>query len=174
MMMNLKFGFMSLLCFVVIIGCAKQDSNNETKVVSEPTGKQFLLTGEPDYTIPVGTARLNAKDGDAVALLGHIGGTTEPFVSGLAAFTIVDPKVAYCPAECGCPTPWDYCCAENEVKENIATVKIVDEKGKLVSEAAKPLLGVKELSLVVVQGTAKRDEQGNLSVLAEKLFVKKR
>lgn len=171
--MNLKLGFVIVLCMGVIIGCGKSDSDSLEKSVSEPTGKQFLAMEEPAKTMPVGAARESVKDGDAVALLGHIGGSTEPFVNGLAAFTIVDPKVEYCPPECGCPTPWDYCCAENEVKDNIATIKIVNEKGSPVPESAQQLLGVKELSLVVVQGTAKRDEQGNLSVLAEKVFVKK-
>lgn len=170
--MSSKFGFMFLLCLVVNMGCGKQGAEKEVKAHMEPTGKQFLMMDEPANAIPVGTAKSDVKDGDSIALLGHIGGSTDPFVSGLAAFTIVDPKVAYCPPECGCPTPWDYCCAGNEVKDSIATIKIVNADGELVDEDAKPLLGVKELSLVVVQGTAQRDEQGNLSVLAEKVFVK--
>ncbi len=157
---------------VVLIGCKPSESKNENTKSSEPTGKQYLVASEPDDSTPVGEARKGAKDGDAVTLVGHIGGSTKPFVEGIAAFTIVDPKVAYCPPEEGCPTPWDYCCTQNEVKENIATVKIVNERGKTVSEDARQLLGVKELSLVVVQGTAKRDEQGNLSVMAQKVYVK--
>ena len=58
------------------------------------------------------------------------------------------------------------------MKTNIATVKIIDESGKLVSGDARELLGVKELSEVVVQGTAKRDAQGNLSLAASKVFVR--
>jgi hypothetical protein len=101
-----------------------------------------------------------------------IGGSSKPFVDGLAAFTIVDPKVPYCAADEGCPTPWDYCCQTEAVKENIATIKVVDEAGKAIAGNAKELLKVKELSTVVVQGKAKRDDQGNLTVATSKIFVR--
>ena len=39
---------------------------------------------------------------------------------------------------------------------------------------AKRLLDVKELSTVVIQGKAQRDEAGNLTVLARGVFVKKK
>jgi hypothetical protein len=111
-------------------------------------------------------------DGDAVTVVGTIGGSTEPFVDGLAAFTIVDPKVPYCAPEEGCPTPWDYCCTQDQVKDNIATIKIVDEQGSAVTADARQLLGVQELSTVVVKGTATRDDNGNLTVAATEVFVR--
>ena len=46
-------------------------------------------------------------------------------------------------------------------------MKIVDASGKPVATDARKLLGVKELQTVVVRGTAKRDEAGNLTVLGE-------
>lgn len=39
---------------------------------------------------------------------------------------------------------------------------------------AKELLGVKELSTVIVKGKAQRDDAGNLTVLATDVFVKKK
>jgi hypothetical protein len=90
----------------------------------------------------------------------------------LAAFTIVDPKVPYCADDEGCPTPWDYCCQSDAVRQNIATVKLVDSSGKPVMQGARELLPVKELSTVVVQGIAKRDEQGNLTIAAHHVFVR--
>ena len=107
-----------------------------------------------------------------MTLVGIIGGSSKPFVDGLAAFTIVDPKVPYCSADEGCPTPWDYCCTQDQVKGNIATVKIVDDTGKPVAVDARKMLNVKELSTVVVQGTARRDDQGNLTVAASQVFVR--
>jgi hypothetical protein len=148
-------------------------SSNSKTEPAEPTGKQYLATAEPAGSSPVGVVRNSCKDGDKIALEGIIGGSTEPFIKGLAAFTIVDPKVSYCPPEEHCPTPWDYCCTQNEVKENIATIKIIDEQGNIVAQDARPLLGIKELSVVIVEGTAKRDDQGNLTLLATKLFLKK-
>jgi hypothetical protein len=50
----------------------------------------------------------------------------------------------------------------------------VDENGSLVKANAKGLLNVKELSTVVVKGKAKRDDAGNLTVLATGVFVKKK
>jgi len=49
----------------------------------------------------------------------------------------------------------------------------VDENGQLVKAGAKNLLNVKELDTVVVRGKAKRDEAGNLTVLATGVFVRK-
>ena len=77
-------------------------------------------------------------------------------MDGLAAFTIVDPAVPYCAADEGCPTPWDYCCQQDKVPANSATVKLVDADGKLVAEGARDLLGVEELAEVVVRGKAER------------------
>lgn len=151
-------------CF---LGCNGSD-RAETPSASSP----YVATTEPTGAIPVGNARQTAKTNDQITLVGHIGGSAKPFVDGVAAFTIVDPKVAYCAAAEGCPTPWDYCCEQNEVKQNIATIKVVDANGKLVSQDAKKLLGVKELSLVVAEGTTQRDEEGNLVLLATKVFLK--
>jgi hypothetical protein len=53
-------------------------------------------------------------------------------------------------------------------------VKVVDENGLLLQADARELLDVKELSTVVVRGTAQRDEAGNLTVLASGVFVKQK
>lgn len=160
-------------------GCADSTSTDAPEsATSDPAATAstpdatYVLATEPEGAGGVGEIRESSKDKDEVTVVGRIGGSGEPFVDGLAAFTIVDPKVAHCSEEEGCPTPWDYCCTQNEVKDNIATVRVVDDQGKLVAKDAKELLGVKELSTVVVQGKAQRDDQGNLTVLAEKVFVK--
>jgi hypothetical protein len=44
----------------------------------------------------------------------------------------------------------------------------------VVKADARSLFDLKELSTVVIKGTAKRDEAGNLTVLASGLFVKQR
>lgn len=163
-----------LLCVLtLVVGCGTSDVG-QTAVAPQPSadGQQFVTTTEPADAVPVGTARESVQGEQEVALVGRIGGSAEPFVDGLAAFTIVDPKVPHCSADEGCPTPWDYCCTQDQVKDNIATVKVVDESGKPVAEDARQLLGVKELSTVVIQGKALRDDQGNLTVAATKVFVR--
>jgi hypothetical protein len=120
----------------------------------------------------VGVAKEHAANDEKVTVVGRIGGSAKPFVDGLAAFTIVDPKVEYCKPDEGCPTPWDYCCTTDQLPGNIATVKVVDAQGKVVARDARKVLKVKELAIVVVQGNAKRDAEGNLTLLAEKVYVR--
>lgn len=152
----------------VVTGCGDTDPVADTDTA--PVNSAYVASTEPAEAVPVGQARESVSDGDTVTVVGTIGGSTKPFVEGLAAFTIVDPKVPYCAAEEGCPTPWDYCCTQDQVKDNIATVKVVDESGDPVASDARKLLGVKELSTVVVQGTAQRDDQGNLTIAATQVF----
>ncbi len=170
-MKTLNWIFLSVV--VIVAGCGDSDvaqtsGDGATRTVTS----QYTVNVEPEGAIPVGTARESVEDEQIVTLVGTIGGSTEPFVDGLAAFTIVDPKIPYCSDDEGCPTPWDYCCTQDQVKENIATVKVVDDEGKPVADDARQLLGVKELSTVVVQGKAKRDDQGNLTIEASKVFVR--
>ncbi len=154
-------------------GCDSSQVASKTNVDGDAQSSQYVLDTEPDGALAVGEAREVTQDGQEVTLVGLIGGSSEPFVDGLAAFTIVDAKIPYCAADEGCPTPWDYCCESDAVKDNIATIKIVDESGNPVAADARELLNVKELSTVVVKGKAKRDDQGNLSVASSEVFVRK-
>ena len=158
-----------------VVGCAGSEEpakDNETTANSQPD-PAYLMTEKPANAEDVGAARKNVKDDEEVMLTGRIGGSGKPFVDGLAAFTIVDLSVKHCAPEENCPTPWDYCCMQNEVKDNIATVKVVNASGQIVDKGAKQLLGAKELDQVIVKGKAKRDDAGNLTVLAEKVFVER-
>lgn len=156
-------------CLALFTGCSSSDvAQNSGETADSP----YVAASEPVGAVAVGEARQSVEDAEAITLVGRIGGSSEPFVDGLVAFTIVDTKVPYCAPEEGCPTPWDYCCTQDQVAENIATVKVVNESGQPVADDARKLLGVDELSTVVVQGTAKRDDQGNLTVAATKVFVR--
>ena len=157
---------------LTLVGCGEGTSNPETKPAVPAASSAYILPTEPADAIAVGAARETAENDKPITVAGRIGGSEKPFVDGIAAFTIVDLKVPYCADDEGCPTPWDYCCKQDDVKSNIATVKLVDETGKPVSGDARELLGVKELSEVVVQGNAKRDDQGNLSLAVSKVFVR--
>jgi hypothetical protein len=123
----------------------------------------------------VGEVRKEARDGDEVVVVGRIGGDARPWVEGRAAFWIVDPALPSCreTKDDTCPTPWDYCCTPKEqLRKSIATVKVVDGQGQTVPVDARQLLGLKELQMVVVHGRAKRDDKGNLTVLADGLYVR--
>jgi hypothetical protein len=158
-----------LVCWCLLLGC-----QGDPTVVSKQqlSNTAYLLATEPGDALPVGTARTSAQDGQPLTIVGYIGGSEAPFVSGAAVFTIVDPAVPRC-AEANDPTPWDYCCQQEALKTNMATIQFVDPSGEILYHDAKAWLGIKELDLVMVQGVAKRDEAGNLILAAEKLYVKR-
>ena len=62
---------------------------------------------------------------------------------------------------------------ENQLPGATAVVKFVDADGKIIKEDARKLLGLTELQTVVVRGAAERDDEGNLTILADGLFVRK-
>ena len=168
----------SYVCMVaaaILAGCGPAPI-----VVAPPTSKvssaaapasDVLLKAQPADAKPVGDVRKSAEDGDAVTILGRIGGDTNPWVEGRAAFTIVDPKLEPCKPDEGCPTPWDYCFSTDQLPTHRALIKIVDGAGDTVEQDARKLLGVKELQTVMVRGQAKRDSAGNLTVLASGVYV---
>lgn len=154
------------------IGCGKTEVATQPLPPSSGVDASFLASSEPTDSTPVKAAREETVDGQEATLVGVIGGSKDPFVEGLAAFTIVDPSIPSCAAEEGCPTPWDYCCTQDQVRDAIATVKMVDAAGAPVAVDARELLGVKELSEVAVSGKVIRDDEGNLTLAANKVFIK--
>jgi hypothetical protein len=122
----------------------------------------------------VKAARDAVKNDEEITLVGRIGGAENPWVDGQAAFTIVDSALKPCNEkdDDACQTPWDYCCDTDLLPTNKAFVKIVGEDGRPVPTDARQLLGIKELQTVVVHGRAKRDDAGNLTVLADGVYVR--
>jgi hypothetical protein len=164
---------MVLLTGALATGCSGGPTSSPNKPAAG--GDKYRLAEEPAPAKAVGEVRKDAKDGDEVVVVGRIGGNVKPWVDGRAAFWIIDSSLKSCKDTEGddCPTPWDYCCTpREELVKMMATVKVVDEHGQTVSTDARELLGVKELQTVVVRGKAKRDEQGNLTVLAPGVFVR--
>ena len=160
----------SLLAVGVMAGCG---NSNAGKPAAE--GAAYRLSAEPENAKGVKEVRDVAKTDEEVTVVGRIGGDTSPWVDGQAAFLVVDPSLKPCNEkgeEEACATPWDYCCDTDLLLTHKAMVKIVDKSGKTVAMDARKLLGVKESQTVVVRGQAKRDEAGNLTVLAAGVFVK--
>lgn len=171
-MKSLQFAVLMSLT-AMASGCSDGNADGDASLArSSSQPSEYLTDKEPTDGQPVGAARSTVEDGQTVTLVGTIGGSMEPFVEGLAAFTIVDPSVPYCAPDEGCPSPWDYCCTQDQVAENIATVMLVDSAGNPVEEDARELLGVQELATVTVRGTAERDAEGNLTIAANKVFVR--
>ncbi len=142
-------------------------------VVSAETDSVLLLKKEPKGAVDVLALRKDAKDQQKVVVVGRIGGRVNPWVKGTAVFPIVDRSLKPCNEITGdsCKTPWDYCCETNVPKATVL-VMFADDKGKIIKKDPRELLPVKELQTVVVQGTAKRDKAGNVTVLASKIHVR--
>ncbi len=163
------------LAGLLLVGCSQNETSSDDAPGgrgTDPAGAAFLLAVEPPGAVGVVDARQTSQDGDQVVLIGRIGGGADPFVKGAAAFTVVDLSLQPCPADEGCSTPWDYCCDLNKLSSHKAMIKVVDPQGRTVAVDARKLLGVEPLSTVVVRGKAKRDEAGNLSVLADGVHIK--
>ena len=156
----------------LLAGCGGTSAPPQEKASAE--GAAYRLTSAPEGAKGVKAVKDDSKDGEDVVVEGRIGGETNPWVEGQAAFLVVDKALKPCNEkdDDGCETPWDYCCDTDLLPEQKAMVKIVDSKGKTVSTDARKLLGVKELQTVVVRGKAKRDDAGNLTVLADGVFVR--
>ena len=171
--------FSTVLSVVVLsTGCspsaAPPSGSGTATVVSGSLRELYLLTAEPDRARDVIAVRESAEHGEEVVILGRIGGSTSPWVEGVAAFSIVDPSLTPCsdmPGD-GCPTPWDYCC-EADLSKSKVLVKVIDDRGNVVRADARDLLQVQELITVVVKGKAHRDDAGNLTVLATGIFVRR-
>lgn len=172
-----------VICFALtglLIGCSQEGATTsapeQTNSTSTVNGSKFLLTAQPDAAADVIKVREAASDGDEVVIVGRIGGSENPWIDGRAAFSIVDGSIKACSDIPGdnCPKPWDYCCETAQLPSSTALVKVVDERGDIVAVDARELLGVTELSTVIVKGKAQRDEAGNLTVLANGVYVKKK
>jgi hypothetical protein len=159
-------------CVALALGCGGPAAD-----LTEPPsaqGVKYRLSVEPAAAQSVKAARESAKDEEHVTVVGRIGGDANPWVEGQAAFMLVDSSLKACNEKDdeACSTPWDFCCDADVLPESKAMVKIVGEDGHPVQTDARQLLGIKELQTVVVHGRAKRDESGNLTVLADGVYVR--
>ena len=157
------------LVFVVSLGCDSTNTTGEAVSASPRYDASYIVAAEPSQPVHVGAARQSAKDQDTIDLVGRIGGSASPFVNGLAAFTLVDVSLPDCAGEEECTD--GSCCSPEELKANLATVKFVGDTGKPIPIDARELLNVSVNAKVAVHGTVKRDDLGNLTVLADKVYL---
>jgi hypothetical protein len=160
---------------IISIGCAKSTDDSSASAGPSPAGEAYLTSVEPDGALEVQDALKQAEDSEEVTVVGRIGGEVDPWVEGQAAFLLVDSSLKTCleKGEHDCATPWDYCCDTDVLPKMKTMVKVVDDSGKTVATDARQLLGVKESQTLVVRGKAKKDDAGNLTVLANQVFVRK-
>lgn len=163
---------------MLAIGCTSSTDTSKTTSNDGPPSPEmakYLLDTEPEGAQQVIAVRESAKDDEEVTIVGRIGGSANPWVDGRVAFSIVDPSLKACSDIAGdsCDKPWDYCCETDKLPGATALVKVVDENGDVLQADARESLKLDELQTVVVHGKAKRDAEGNLTVLADSLYVRK-
>ena len=175
-----KVIYLILVSFSAVLALGCSDSSVTTPPVSHSNvdATPYLLASEPDGGLDVIAARESAKDEESIVIVGRIGGGLNPWVESRAAFQIVDPSLIACSDEtpdgedCSCKTPWDYCCESDKLPNAMALVRFEDKQGKVVMADARSLFGLKELQTVVVKGIAKRDDVGNLTIIADGIFLR--
>ncbi|MBA2114184.1 hypothetical protein [Bremerella alba] len=160
------------------VGCTSSNDASKTADSDAPPSAEmakYLLASEPEGAQEVIAVRESAKDDEEVTVVGRIGGSANPWIDGRVAFSIVDPSLKACSDIPGdaCEKPWDYCCATDKLPGATALIKVVDENGEVLQADARESLKLDELQTVVVRGKAQRDEEGNLTVLADSLYVRK-
>mgnify|MGYP006979174089 CR=1 FL=1 len=171
-----------MIVSATLIGCtSEKNSTTSNGSVEQPDAavadsSPYLLLAEPKDPAGVIRVRDEAANDDEVLIVGCIGGSSNPWIEGRAAFTIVDLSLKSCndTLDDRCPTPWDYCCETDKLPTSGALVKFVDDSDRVLKADPKTLFGVKELSTVIIKGSAQRDDANNLTVLASGIFVKKK
>jgi len=177
----MKNDFLTLLTLVagmaISSGCGT-GANPMASLSSTPVNvdaSQYQLADEPDGAVGVIDARESAEDGAPLVLIGRIGGCEKPWVEGRAAFTLLDASISVV-AEGEVSEEGEICkadCCANERLGCTTLVKVVDPRGQIVPVDSRELFDLKESDMVVVQGTAKKDNSGNFVMLAKGIFVRK-
>lgn len=112
----MKTCFLVVTCIALlgVSGCSQRKptttSSTSSSLVAIP-GAKYLLAAEPEGAADVIKVREDGKDQGDVVIVGRIGGSGNPWIDGMAAFTIVDPSLKHCHelTDDGCLQPWDFC-----------------------------------------------------------------
>jgi hypothetical protein len=155
---------------LVVAGCGRGDGPaGDLSAATVASQAIYRLDAEPPGAVDLVAALAEAEDGDDVVVAGRIGGRGNPWIDGLAAFTIVDLSEKL-QGGC-CPGPSCSGAAAGPSAPQ-ALVRIVDAGGETVATDSRQLLGIEPAQAVAVRGRARRDEAGNLTILADGVFVR--
>lgn len=159
-------------------GCGQGTQQTGSSAEGAPNLKvyqaKYALPDEPDGAIGVLAAREGSKTDDSIVVVGFVGGSATPWVDGRAAFVLADASTltedaGHCDEACTKP-----CCGHlKELAGFTALVKCVDGQGRTVAIDARELFGINQRDMVVVRGRALRDDGGNLTILADGVYVRR-
>jgi hypothetical protein len=121
----------------------------------------YLLKTDMPEALNVYRAKKMAE-GEEVLVWGRV----REEVEGSGAFTIIDDVIDYCGRgqhDCGCPTPWDYCCELEKVPEASLAIEIWDAEGEVVEI---PKGDMRRLDLIALKGKLQKTESGGLMLVS--------
>jgi hypothetical protein len=156
---------------LILLACACSAETTPPSAASSVLPQALALKVAPAPAWSVTEARAKAADGSEVILTGR----AKDFADASTVFTLADMSLKSCADtedEMQCTTPWDYCCEDRKLlAEGVVTIELLngDKPG---AGSAKGWNNLDHLREVTVRGTFKKDEQGNITVLANGLFVK--
>lgn len=178
MMTRKMAGVVAIAAALAVAGCGsgpKEAAVAGSKGSGGGTGSAELAAlvvkgPAPVAALAVTKAKKEAKDGADVVVEGRV----KDFMDGMAVFTIVDTAILSCDQRGdACPTPWDFCCEpKDKIAANTATVKVMGAGATPLKAEVKGVSGVDHLTTVVATGKARKDEAGNLTIEAAKVYVK--
>ena len=152
--------FLAATLAVSLAACGG-DAGGGGTAASGGAASPYLLKADMPEALAVLDAKKTAE-GEEVIVWGRV----REEVEGMAAFTIIDDSIPYCGKgenDCGCPTPWDYCCELEHVPGGSLAVEIRDANGDVV-EVGK--MDMRRLDLIAIKGTMQKNESGGLLLVA--------
>jgi len=145
-----------LLVLLMALALPLAACGGDTTPEAKPS--KWVLKQGPAETVSIQSA-LAVEPGERVAVLGRVQDINR---DGFAQFVLYDTSVPYCgegAQDCGCDTPWDYCCIDIDTqKRSRMPVELRDAQGKLLRGEH---LGLRLLDLVALEGTMEHTESGS-------------
>ena len=161
-----------LIALTMFVAACDRSAENSATSSQSDAYSAWMLDTMPEGAVDVAQAKVTAKEGEQIALIGRIGGRSEPVTASSGLFVIMDPSLPTCAdnPEDQCATPWDYCCeTPGTITANAATVQLRDDEGKPITFAEGDL---QPLSRVAVIGTvAPRPNSDTLIVHATGVYL---
>lgn len=156
-----------ILLTVLICGCGQ--SAPEPDLTAGALSESFWRAEPPQNPVSVLEAHRLAEGLSTIAITGRV----SEFVETRAQFKLTDSSFTPCSELEGetCKTPWDYCCVAPDELAGGTVVVEFREGDRLARVSLKGFHGFDHLRRVVVEGRPKKDEAGNLTIVASGLHV---
>lgn len=150
--------------------CGGEPERSASVPAKSALPEKYVLTSAPSGATGVLAAKKEPNLGERVAVTGKV----REFVDGRALLVITDLSLKSCDEEgpmSTCPTPWDYCCTDPQTIAAASATVEFRENGELLHTSARGFHGLDHLAKVTVVGKPERDAAGNLTLVAEGIYL---